>query len=629
MALKDILSQLSMMGSSEPLLHTSVNTKLTEMKIRDEELAARIQSQSGMASVTDLTNRHIVGNVYSVDLSANTNLYNEVPEYYRQNTFTLPETFSSTNLAYVYSYSGSEVVFGSSTTTYVYNTNSNTITETRPRAGSELLQGTLAYGYYGNNVICQLYDNSLVKFKVPNYYGGGVRPIVNTTDILLTIKKEDGTIVNITTILPLGKQIVTVVGGSDGHNFIVFTALSGSSNGGSNCDAWHRITWDGSNATVSDSGTLSPGNGITEYTSWGLTSQNFYGSACLEPNLEHLWCIDGAYGNIDVYRIYPDKVLRLEANSSIIPVVNSGLTATSSIASTNGFIIIKGNTLTLTRRLGTHYSTNPGIATFNQQSDSLSISNNLSDFGFGTGDFCINILFKTASSGKQMLFYTDTLKISVEDWSSGKGSIRVQSNANTFFSPSRLEPNKLQRLVIERSSGNLHISVNHKEFLGDTFSNNIPNPTVMYIGYDPTDSSYSFDGYIAYVHVTRAYRNLIGSIPSEPLRDSSDSLWGQTVLYVVPTVTLKIPRRELIKVELNTNGTINKKSLPNGWDVTIVYKGRYTIRHDLDNTNYIVIPSSSSSPIVSSVNPNQFDITTYNRNGALTVATFSCFVIEY
>ena len=86
-------------------------------------------------------------------------------------------------------------------------------------------------------------------------------------------------------------------------------------------------------------------------------------------------------------------------------------------------------------------------------------------------------------------------------------------------------------------------------------------------------------------------------------------------------------RREIIKVEIN-GSTVNA-TLPTNWSILSVSTGRWNIYHDLNGTNYIVIPSSSSLPIINDTSSNSIRISTYNRNGVAVAANFSCLVKQY
>lgn len=100
---------------------------------------------------------------------------------------------------------------------------------------------------------------------------------------------------------------------SDGLHALIMTSPTTPTSGGSIIDRWHLISFDGTTVTNISEGTIASPITINTF-GFGNSTTYHFGCCILEDDLLHLWWAYGAGdGNVSMYKIEDDDVLRLRS----------------------------------------------------------------------------------------------------------------------------------------------------------------------------------------------------------------------------------------------------------------------------------------------------------------------------
>lgn len=141
---------------------------------------------------------------------------------------------------------------------------------------------------------------------------------------------------------------------SDGVHALVMTAPSSATGGGTVIDRWHLIHFDGTTVTTVDEGDIESPVSINNF-GFGNSTTYHYGCCALEDDLKHLWWAYGAGdGNVSMYKIEQDGVLRLRSSLSSLEggLLQYGFTSPSIWAEGSFCVAVSRQSYQAFRRVG-------------------------------------------------------------------------------------------------------------------------------------------------------------------------------------------------------------------------------------------------------------------------------------
>lgn len=642
MLIKDTLTSLTNIGADpvvDPFHNTTINSRINELIIRDEQLAEILQGTASVATLEDLTFRHSVAGAISTGIVSESSVYNDM---YISNSKVADTTtstpFSSSTLAYIYSVTDTEVIFGNSQYTWTYDYISNTMSTSRDRSSTELEWGTAAYGYFQPYVISRMFDGSTCYYQVPNSYGSGTRPTVTSSNTLIWIKKLDNSIVNLTQVLPLSSVIVNVVSCSNDEYIFVLTGPSGSTVGATQ---WYLIKWNGSNGTIWDSGTVdSSTSTFADQAGPGNIGQLLYTCGILDSDLNTLYTANTSSGVINVHRFQSDRVLRRISSSPSTPVtyLPGGGFYPSTIYVKNGVCaIIYDNKLKVFYTEPKHTSSSSYSVVFDGITSGLNITSNLNDFTLGTSDYTIDAVFKiTDTNTDQCFIYTDKFQLDlIRDSSTNNYKLKqtlynTSGSNSSYTTPQCITCGVPHMFTLQKVSGIIKLFIDYAQINTFTDTSNVPGISTFMLGKSIIDSPPKFKGSIYYLRFTKSSREVPITPATELQYGSSDTYWSNTVLLLKPSIATLYLSRELLETTLDEFNNIIVKIIPENWSISRIGLGTYRINHNINSTTYSVIPISNCIAVVDpSFTNTYFDIKTFNMSGDLIDSPISCFILKY
>lgn len=168
----------------------------------------------------------------------------------------------------------------------------------------------------------------------------------------------------------------------------------------------------------------------------------------------------------------------------------------------------------------------------------LTASDNLEDFVFGTGDFCIEFLAKFSDFCVVLDWFTTTGGTWQVWWEAAApdGKISLYSGFGYLISTIVSISDTYKSYCFDRSAGTLRIFLDGLKVAEVANSTNINStaPTLFGIGAQVSSRNPVYDmksGSMAYARVTKASRHTAAYTPSYPVTGASDPLWASTVLF--------------------------------------------------------------------------------------------------
>ena len=152
--IKDSLTQLTPVAATDKFHISTLQTRLTQLKIRDEELALLLAGVNTTTTALESTGKHEITGDKTINKGVTSGWLTRVPAYSRVGKFTTPVTFAATDqwsnnipgragVPRVYPSTRTYSVFGNDTTTYVMD-GSGQVVETRPRSIEEMKYGNVS-----------------------------------------------------------------------------------------------------------------------------------------------------------------------------------------------------------------------------------------------------------------------------------------------------------------------------------------------------------------------------------------------------------------------------------------------------------------------------------------------------
>lgn len=631
--IKDSLTSLVPVAATDKFHISTLQTRLNQLIVRDEELALLLAGVSTTTTALESTGKHEITGDKTVNKGVTSGWLTRIPAYSRVGKFTTPITFAAKDqwgnpipdragIPRVYPCSRTSSIFGNDTTTYVMDA-SGQITETRPRSAEEMKYGNVSGS--GTDTILPVgktFDNGTCFAHRVRPSQNGYKWISNPSEEQIYVIKEDTTRVVLNSVLPAGiGEYYAVILSADGSHVFVCTKLSTSNN--NYADTWYLIRYTGSSAILESQGVIGT-NIISDYCIGNSSWELGYSAMALESDHKTLWQVYAA-GNtkVSVLTIGTDKVLRAETFPTSYGSENTHFTPAYSypgMFADNGVctLISEDSLVKLSRSPSKEYYLNSGYLQFDGVSNVISSTDNMAQLNFGTGDFCIEVLMEPNAVSNYTILSTNLWSLKVISGNPGPGTLVISNPGQNF---SNIEgvvfTGKPIHIVYERYNGVMSVYIQGwRKALLNNASAVYETPTYLKVG----GPSPYLSGKIYAVRITSGARYKDEYQMEELAPGSSDSLWNSTMYLLRVDIGAIYKRRELLD---------SRGKLPEGWTVTKIGEGVFVVSHDLGTSDFSVVPMSftyGTKITTSNYTSTTFQVNVFGKNGSPLDSDFSCMV---
>lgn len=624
--IKDTLTPFVPVVATDPFHLSTLATRLGQLITRDEELALLLAGVSTSTAVVDSTAKHELSGDKSVTKGTTSGWLTRDPAYYRDGIWTSPVTFANNSAensgrVIVYPSSASTVKYGTLTTTYTVNVSSGVITS-QSRSAEELQYGTPnnSPGYVSSATLAlgRMFDGTSAYAQKILDPGQSWKWMVSPAAEQVYVLKSDNSKISLNSALPVGAgEYMQIIPCADQRHLLVCTRQDTGP-----AAAWFLLEYTGTGVLLKSQGTCN--TSILSHMSFGYTDQmSSYIIFMLESDLKTIWsvyCVGTT--NIDLMEIGVDNAIRAIGSfphsfgeQYYFPAGNwfPGMHADNGMCN----VVFNDKVLKMSRLPHQAYDTTSGYLQFNGTTSMVTSVDNLAQFNFGTGDFCIEAIIEADPINQYMVLSTDLWSIQVTGANPGMGSVEVTCPGQQLPTTVAVTLGKPSLITLERFNGVLSLYVDgwKKCEVGNTSA--FGTPAYLRVGGD----SPRFAGKLYACRITSVARYKGEFQINEFVSGAGDSYWANTQFLLKVDIGTLYKRRELLD---------SRGKFPDTWSTTKTATGTYLVAHDMGVSTFSVVPMAFTPGVkitTSNYTSTTFQVNTFSLNGSSRLdSDFSCMV---